>query len=232
MKKNIIKNNKCSLSPLLKVDNKVIWFKAFSMIEILIAIFVLSLWITSIYAIISSTLRINDYNKNYIIATNLTRWQIELVRNIRDSNYKRIKPYNLINPNFNNFSNLEDTDKFQFWKKYKIENDYSATVDFPIKIEDITNWFEEGVSKLNWTSMQKYRLCIDSENRYIYCSWVLLEVKTIFYKYISINKIQFKNWNSTEIINDSFKVTSKVIWYKRWYHEFEIKSIIADWKRL
>jgi hypothetical protein len=25
---------------------------------------------------------------------------------------------------------------------------------------------------------------------------------------------------------------SKVIWYIRWYHEFEVNSIIADWKRL
>ena len=40
----------------------------------------------SVYSIIVSTLRVNDYNKNYIIASNLAREQIEQVRNIRDSN--------------------------------------------------------------------------------------------------------------------------------------------------
>jgi hypothetical protein len=52
-----------------------------------------------VYAIISSTLRVNDYNENYIIASNIAREQLELVRNIRDSNYIKIKPYNLKNPN-------------------------------------------------------------------------------------------------------------------------------------
>jgi len=52
-----------------------------------------------IFAIITSTLRINDYNENYIIASNLAREQLELVRNIRDSNYSNVKPFNLKNPN-------------------------------------------------------------------------------------------------------------------------------------
>jgi hypothetical protein len=40
----------------------------------------------------------NDYNKNYIVTSNLAREQIELVRNIRDSNYQQLKKYNQINP--------------------------------------------------------------------------------------------------------------------------------------
>jgi len=44
-------------------------------------------------------MQVNDYNKNYIIASNLAREQIELVRNIRDANYKNIQNYNQINPN-------------------------------------------------------------------------------------------------------------------------------------
>jgi hypothetical protein len=49
---------------------------------------------------------LNDYNKNYIIATNLAREQLELVRNIRDSNYKQIKKYNQINPSNNDYENV------------------------------------------------------------------------------------------------------------------------------
>jgi hypothetical protein len=44
-------------------------------------------------------LRVNDFNENYIIASNLAREQLELVRNVRDSNYMVLKPYNLKNPN-------------------------------------------------------------------------------------------------------------------------------------
>ncbi|MDP2396470.1 MAG: hypothetical protein Q8M44_06510 [bacterium] len=45
-------------------------------------------------------------NKNYIIAVNLANEQIELVRNIRDSNYKKIQKYNMINPSSNNYTNV------------------------------------------------------------------------------------------------------------------------------
>jgi len=195
---------------------------AFSIIEIIIAIFIFSMWIVSIYAVITSTLKLNDYNKNYIIASSLASEQIEFVRNIRDSNYKQIKKYNLINPLSTDYNN-----KFDIDKKYKIENNYSTLANFPIKVENITSWFEEGKEKINWTSMQSYRLCLDSKNRYTYdcSSW---NKKTNFYKYISIEKFTNSNWN----IQNAFIVRSKVIWTIWGYKEFEVKTIIADFKRL
>ena len=201
--------------------------KAFSLIEIMVWIFIFSLWIASVYAIISSTLRVNDYNENYIIATNLAREQIEQVRNIRDSNYKKIQKYNQINPSSTDYWLV-----FEYDKKYKIENNYSTTASFPIEVIDITGWFEQWEVKLNWTSMQGYNLCIDVNNRYTYDCSNPNNIKTFFYKYISIEKIKYNDsWIEREIDN-SFLIKSKVIWYKKGYHEFEVKSIIADWKRL
>jgi hypothetical protein len=43
-------------------------------------------------------MNLNDYNKNYIVASNLAREQLELIRNIRDNNYKKVQIYNQINP--------------------------------------------------------------------------------------------------------------------------------------
>ncbi len=226
MKKNIIKNN-CSLSSLLKGDYRGFWVQAFSIIEILVWIFVFALWITSVFAIISSTLQINDYNKNYIIASNLAREQIELVRNIRDSNYKKIQKYNQINP-----GNTEYNRVFEIWKKYKIENNYETSAVFPIKVTDITTWFEEDKGSMMGLSMSNYKLCVDSQNRYTYDCSTIWNTQTKFYKFISIDKVEYSDaWTTTEI-EDAFVVTSKVIWYIKWYHEFEVKSIIADWKRL
>jgi len=201
--------------------------KAFSIIEVLIWVFIFSLGMVWIYAIISTTLRINDFNENYIVASNLAREQLELVRNIRDSNYKVLKPYNLKNPNGVSFLN---SDKFEYWKKYKIENDYSNTSAFPIKISDIIN-FWEWISEING-KMEDYRLCLDNKNRYTYDCITVWNKKTDFYKYISIEEVKFDSWATIEVIDDSFLLKSKVIWYKRGYHEFEVKSIITDWKRL
>jgi Tfp pilus assembly protein PilV len=197
--------------------------KAFSIIEILVWIFIFSLWLVSIYAIIVSTLRINDYNSNYIVAANLAKEQIELVRNIRDSNYKVLKPFDLKNPDWTSFNNI---DKFEIGHYYKIENNFWENV-FPISLEDITVWFKEWKDNLNSTSMQWYRLCINTENNYTY-NCMGDNIKTEYYRFFYINKVENIDW----IIEDSYKITSKVVWYKRWYHEFIINSIIADWKRL
>ena len=207
----------------MKKNNK----KWFSIIEVLVWIFIFTLGMVWVYAIISSILRVNDTNEDYIIASNLAREQLELVRNIRDSNYKVLKPYNLKNPSWNSFTS---GDKFEFNKKYKIENDYSSLATFPIKVEEITD-FWEWISEINW-KMRNYNLCLDSKNRYTYNCITTWNKKTEFYKYISIEKVQFSSWWIIETIDNSFLLKSKVIWYKWWYHQFEVKSVIADWKRL
>ena len=194
--------------------------QAFSIIEILVVIFIFSLWLVSVYAVLTSTLKLNDYNKNYIIATNLAREQLELVRNIRDSNYKQIKKYNQINPSNSDYENM-----LEVWKYYKIENYYSSTATFPIKVEDITLWFWEWQIELQW-KMLNYKLSLDDQHRYTFES--IDKRDTHFYRYISTHKVE----DSNGVIDNAIKVKSKVIWFQRGYHEFEVNTIIADWKRL
>jgi hypothetical protein len=75
--------------------------------------------------------------------------------------------------------------------------------------------------------MLSYKLCLDWNNLYTYdCSSP--NKPTVFYKFIKIEELKDSSW----IINDALKVTSKVIWNMRWYHETEINTILADWKRL
>ncbi|MDD3793757.1 MAG: prepilin-type N-terminal cleavage/methylation domain-containing protein [Candidatus Gracilibacteria bacterium] len=202
----------------MQIKNK----KAFSMIEILVGILIFTMGVVSVYSMIITTLSLNDYNKNYIIAANLAREQLELVRNIRDSNYKKIQVYNQINP-------LNDihTNVFQIGKYYKIENDFDTT-SFPISVTEITD-FGEGESMLN-TKMNNYALCLTPQNNYTFdCS--SSNKKTSFYRYIKIDKIEYKDSSGVKVINEGFKVTSKVIWYVRGYHEFEVNSIFTDFKR-
>ena len=206
----------------MKKQHNIAWF---SIIEVLIGIFIFTLGLISIYTIMSSSLRINDYNKNEIIASNLAREQIELLRNVRDSNYKTLNAWDWI-PN----TLVDDTQrfaqKFSTWSYYTIENDWDAT-PYPIEInllwEDSTglNPIPEWISELapSWW-MVDYRLCLNSENEYVTCSsgW-----ETPFYRYLTFEEISGK---------DAMIAVSKVIWYKRWYHELEIRTVIADWKRL
>jgi len=203
--------------------------KAFSIIEILIWIFIFSLWLISVYAIIVTTIRINDYNSNYIVATNLAKEQIELIKNIRDSNYKVLKPFDLKNPNWDNFTDISE--RFLAWRYYKIENIFWS--NFPVKVDEII-WFNEWKDELNW-DMLNYRLCIDTDinsntyNMYTYdCN--LDDKETEYYRFIYIDELY--NDEDDSYNGNAYKIKSKVIWNKRWYHEFEINTVLADWKRL
>jgi hypothetical protein len=180
----------------------------FSIIEILIGMFIFSLWIISIYAIISSSVRINEYNKNYIIAANLAREQLELLRNNRDFNYEVLQKFDQINPHGWDYNLV-----FQDGMNYKIGNNI-INWSFPVKIEEI--------SSADFADEKNYQLCLDG-NMYIYCPvWTTLK-QTPFFKYVHIDR---------SLWDEKLKITSKVIWKSKWEHEFEVKTILSDWKQL
>ena len=217
-----------------------IWYSLwFSIIEIMIWVFIFSLWIISIFAIIIATINVNTYNKNHIIASNLAREQLELVRNIRDTNYIRIQRYNQLDQKITNYnkvleshSSYDEEKLIQIWQKYKIENDFSDTAPFSINMKKFENIFKEWKENLNSDEMEYYRLCIDNDKKYIYCNGSTRLKPTRFYKYIDITQVSTKDDDTDIVINNAIKVKSKVIWYIKWYHEYEINTVIADRKRL
>ncbi len=206
---------------MLIIKNKSLWF---SVIEVLIWILIFSLWLVSIFMVIASYIKLNDYNKNEIIASNLARENIELFRNIRDSNYKKVLQWNQIDPSNTNFSNIFKTGAY-----YKLENDFSIWASFPIKVDEITN-FWEWEAELMW-KMQDYKLCLDTENRYTY-SCITWNTPTYFYKYLKLEELDYMSGWIQQVIPNAYRVISKVIWYNRWYHEIEIRTILTDWRRL
>ncbi len=70
----------------MKIDNK----KGFTLIEVLIALGVFSVAIMAGFALAMSNLRIARENYDRVLAANLAREGIELVRSIRDSNWLKI----------------------------------------------------------------------------------------------------------------------------------------------
>lgn len=204
--------------------------KWFSIIEIIVWIFIFSLWLSAIYLIIVSSLNLNEYNKNQIIASNLAREWVELVQNLRDSNYKNLHNWDSLNPNlewnYNDENNLMQSGSY-----YKVELDPQALFPaFSVKIEKIQDFWE-------WkaflsSKMQDYELCIDENYKYTYnCSGQ--NKRSWFYRYVKFEELKYidEDWNE-QIVANSFKLISKVIWYKRWYHEINFSTILADYKKL
>jgi hypothetical protein len=197
----------------------------FSIIEIIIWIFIFSLWIASVYMLLSSSLNVNNLNKNTIIAWNLAREQLEILKNMRDNNYLTLNNWNYIPNDEKVWSKPDFNKKFIIWRQYTIENDFDA-LDFPVEMKEISG-FVEWKDKIS--QMENYRLCLDDKNFYTYDCTSLTNKKTNFYRFIKFEKLINATW---EISPDAFKVTSKVILVWKRYKEFEIKTIIADFKRL
>ena len=195
----------------------------FSIIEVMISIFIFAMWMASIFMVINSSININNLNKNQIIASNLSREAIEIIRNIRDSNYETYHKYNWIPNLSNDYTNL-----FSTWTYYKIENDFSSD-DFPFILKKDWNQTFTNNPKSdfeNW-NFDNYKLYLDNNNHYTYKS--IWNKKTIFYRYLKIEELKNGSWS---LIFDAMKIKSKVIWYSKWYHEFEINTILADFNRL
>ena len=196
--------------------------KAFTMIEIIIWVFIFSLGLVSVFALFWQSVKLNIKSKNIIIATWLAREQVELLKNIRNSNYKTYHKFNWIPNNDNN--NKFDTQYFLTWGYYKIENNYSWYL--PIKLE------EKSISWDIKDNLDDFQLCLEKD-KYIYCDGIAWEKKTDFYKYLYVEKAKYKDSSSSEKeVPESFKVESVVIWKKAWGWEVKIPFILADWKRL
>lgn len=90
-------------------------YKGFSLIELLIAITVIFIGLISILSSATYSLSISKISVNEIVAVNLASEGIEVVRNVRDSNWLRGSPWDQWNidgetdPNNNYFLHIDNT---------------------------------------------------------------------------------------------------------------------------
>src|SRR3989338_5479549 len=61
--------------------------KGFSIIEVIISVFVIAVGLVSIIGLIAGSLRESINSRNQTIAANLVQEGVELVRNVRDNNW-------------------------------------------------------------------------------------------------------------------------------------------------
>ena len=198
--------------------------KWFTIIELMIAIIIFTIWFLSAYLLIYSAINSSVRSKNEIIASNIAREQIELVKNIRDTNWLKNNDWD----NIDSYLPLWSwTGNLSLNEYYMIENNYSWVT--PIKIEKLSS-FDWSRGNVLWTA--QVRLCIDDKWRYFHCraTW---DRKTTFYSFLKINKLVTENsiTHTPISVTWALKVESFVINTERWYNEFKINTIITDWKK-
>jgi type II secretory pathway pseudopilin PulG len=198
--------------------------KWFTIIELMVAIIIFTIWFLSAYLLVYSAINSSIRSKSEIIASNIAREQIELVKNIRDTNWIKNNDWDNIDSYLPLWTWTWNLSSFEY---YTIENDYSSSS--PVKIKKLES-FDWSKGNILWTS--NVRLCIDVNWRYFHCvsSW---DKRTSFYSYIKIERLITENTisNHSVPVNWALRIQSFVINTDRWYNEFNINTIITDWKK-
>lgn len=189
--------------------------------------------LVSVYALMSSSMRLTNYNKDFIVASGLANEGIELVRNIRDGNYKRFYPWDVIEQDSTKLDRIAYSENFfpETVTEFTVEDiDLDGIFGEWTDIKEISD-FSEDISELTG-NMQDYRLYKTPEGVYTHedSNSVGPNEETKFYRYVRFEPVQYGTSPAT--INNALKVTSKVLWYDKKLYDFEVQTIIADFKKL
>lgn len=198
----------------MKLNNN----KWFSLIETLVAMMIFSLMLSSVYAVLNTSVILSIKWKDLINATQINEQNIELLRNIRDTNdlnsksWLDVSRYNWL------LSSLGPN------KKYILENNFDNSK--PIKVKNVTFTYlsDEASIKSSLTE-----LCLNAKNILTYnCSGT--NKKTRYYSFVEINKLSIKkSWTDIDLDN-AIKITSYFISLNKGFQEFKVETILTDWK--
>jgi prepilin-type N-terminal cleavage/methylation domain-containing protein len=65
----------------------------FTLIELIVGMLIFSIGMTAILALLQSTINNSLYSRHEVVASNLLREQVELVKNVRNTNVRNFVPF-------------------------------------------------------------------------------------------------------------------------------------------
>ncbi len=81
---------------MIQISNLISNKKAFTLIELIVGMAIFSIGMTAILAILFSTINNSLYSRHEIVAANILREEVELVKNIRNSNIRNFVPFDRV----------------------------------------------------------------------------------------------------------------------------------------
>lgn len=205
----------------MNIKYKSSWF---TVIELMVWILIFTMWCLSAFLLVYTALNSSRNSRNEIVAANLARESIELIRNNRDNNWLQILSWNKLD-------NAWEQWKYLTWGYYIIDNDYSNT-NSQIKISKLSDSFVEDYKYIVNPSdiHDRTQLCTDSLNRLVHdCANGNKETR--FYSYIKVEPLRTKTDKWTVIVVDNaYKIIANVINSEKWFTKYYISTIITDWK--
>lgn len=220
------------LDSMLRISPHILTQKGFTLIELIVGMLIFSIAMTAILALLHSTIENALYSRHEIIASNILREQIELVKNIRNSNVRNFIPFDtthvdgVASSSFHSWTYIIEDD---FTTKNTTINTSNGNIDAsPVFLKDITlNYSPDPAIEFSRTQLN-----LDNNGRYTHRTGT----GTNYASYIIITPLWFdNNGNYIKVEKNSkpqwYLLDARVIVKAREYKEYDLRTIITDWKK-
>lgn len=212
----------------------------FTLVEVLIAILIFGLGLISAFVLSSSANSLSLRSKQEIIATNLLREQLELLKNIRDTNFLALRDFDSlrgVNPACNGSDCKIEFGYAAIGTRYTpgltpvvyTKNIFTSPISTPSGNRAHQAMVVAEASKTLGTT--SFRYCLDTFGRYrLDCDSTMKA--TPYYGFILIQPLKTQGSGTPEfIVNSAFRVTAYFATTEGGYREIPMSTIITDFKK-
>jgi len=181
----------------------------FTLVELLVSILIFAFGFSSVYLLVDSSSRLSLNGKNMITASQLAQEQIELVKNLRDTNWLQMKYWDSLQ------SAREDQDNTTPARfasgYYLVENRQTGP---GVWIKSVADKFSAEQEQLIGGQYDT-RLCFNSTGRYTH-KCTEQSISTIFTSFLQVSPLVTKDSLGGDVtVANALKVVSRVSWYDR-----------------
>ena len=208
----------------------------FTLVELIVGMTIFAIGLTGILALLGNTITNSSYSRHEIVVAWLLREQMELVKNIRDTNLVNYRPWDAV------FT--EDVENATWrWGTYIIENSFTSSGlvfdpgssiwdirESPVYLKDVSLSFAPLID--NESKWIQSRLYLDDMWRYTHTSTA---TGTAYASYMIVSPLGYTG--STGFVpvqkdgnNQWYIIDARVIVKNgNVYREYDTKTAITDW---
>ncbi|MFB0965456.1 MAG: prepilin-type N-terminal cleavage/methylation domain-containing protein, partial [Patescibacteria group bacterium] len=209
-----------------------------TMIELMVAIVVFALGLVAAYSLLRTATFLSERSRDEIVGGNLLRERLELVKNVRDSNWMAVRSWDSLRSGV-----TVTTDDPSFCASpdncrltpgtYVVENDFLNAAS-PVRVHRVNAAPTKAdiVAETNAASGTKFRLCLDAQGRYVHdCSGS--NAKTPYFAYVTVSGLSADQagGGGAASVSGALAVSAHFVSVASGYRELSMNTVITDWKR-
>lgn len=199
----------------------------YTILELMVSIVIFTLGFLGAYLLVQSANDVSIRSKNEIIGANIMREQIELLKNLRDTNWIAYRKWNSIV----GAKDTTETETLLGNGFYSIENNFETAKPISLKKLNLASTDKGTIVGAINSGSPTIALCLDRENRYTHNCGSDTK-KTAFASFFRVSPLITKDAANAEMrVQDAYKITAFFISTDSGYREYSMDTIITDWKK-